>query len=106
VFTPNSARVFPCWSTRDFAFSHLTETTLETANPVKAGDFVGIRRPTADIGGFKIIALGSTSTGFTIDDFSSAAPQLRCPSPVRSCCSVWRCAPCARRVEETPQQIA
>ncbi len=63
----------------NFAFSHLTETTLETANPVKAGDFVGIERATADIGGFKIIALGAT--GFTIDDFTfgggaaSAVPE-------------------------------
>src|SRR5262245_28484061 len=38
----------------NFAFSHLPETTLETANPVTAGHFVGISRPMADIGGFKI----------------------------------------------------
>jgi hypothetical protein len=52
----------------NFAFSGLSETTLETANPVTAGNFVGIERATADIGGFKIIALGSN--GFTIDDFT------------------------------------
>ena len=52
----------------NFAFSHQTETTLETAPNVKAGDFVGISRPTADIGGFKIIGLGDT--GFTVDDFT------------------------------------
>jgi PEP-CTERM motif-containing protein len=52
----------------NFAFSHLTETTLETANPVTAGNFVGIQRPTADIGGFKIIGLGTN--GFTVDDFT------------------------------------
>ena len=54
----------------NFAFSHLTETTLESgpAGGVTAGNFVGISRPTADIGGFKIIALGAT--GFTIDDFT------------------------------------
>ena len=52
----------------NFAFSHLPETTLETANPVTHGNFVGISRATADIGGFKIIGLGTT--GFTIDDFT------------------------------------
>jgi len=51
----------------NFAFSHETETTLESGD-VTAGHFVGIERPTADIGGFKIEAAGST--GFTIDDFS------------------------------------
>jgi hypothetical protein len=51
----------------NFAFSGLPETTLESGN-VTAGNFVGIQRATADIGGFKIIALGST--GFTIDDFT------------------------------------
>src|SRR5690348_2542728 len=55
----------------NFAFSHQTETTLESSmtlfpSGVKAGDFVGISRPTADIGGFKIIGLGAN--GFTIDD--------------------------------------
>jgi hypothetical protein len=52
----------------NFAFSHETETTLETGNPVTNGNFVGIERPTADIGGFKTIGLGTT--GFTIDDFT------------------------------------
>lgn len=52
----------------NFAFSHLTETTLETAPSVTAGHFVGIEHATADIGGFKVIALGAT--GFTIDDFT------------------------------------
>ena len=52
----------------NFAFSGLPETNLEIANPVTAGNFVGIQRSTADIGGFKIIGLGST--GFTIDDFT------------------------------------
>jgi hypothetical protein len=51
----------------NFAFSGFPETTLETGNGT-AGNFVGIERPTADIGGFKIIALGGT--GFTIDDFT------------------------------------
>jgi len=55
----------------NFAFSGLTETTLETGANVTAGNFVGIQRPTADIGGFKILALGgATSKGFTIDDFT------------------------------------
>ena len=52
----------------NFAFSGLNETTLETLPIATAGNFVGISRPTADIGGFKIIALGQT--GFTIDDFT------------------------------------
>jgi hypothetical protein len=51
----------------NFAFSGLNETTLESGN-VTHGNFVGIERATADIGGFKIIALGDT--GFTIDDFT------------------------------------
>jgi hypothetical protein len=51
----------------NFAFSHLTETNLETGN-VTAGNFVGIQRPTADIGGFKIIAL--SNSGFTVDEFT------------------------------------
>jgi PEP-CTERM motif len=55
----------------NFAFSHETETTLEMAASVTAGNFVGISRPTADIGGFKIIGLGAT--GFTVDDFTFAA---------------------------------
>ena len=66
----------------NFAFSHLPETTLETGENVTAGHFVGIERPTADIGGFKIIAVGPTPNpikGFTIDDFSfgpvSAIPE-------------------------------
>lgn len=52
----------------NFAFSGLNETTLETLPIATAGNFVGISRPTADIGGFKVIALGTT--GFTIDDFT------------------------------------
>ena len=51
----------------NFAFSGLPETTLETFAGT-AGRFAGISRPTADIGGFKIIGTGTT--GFTIDDFS------------------------------------
>lgn len=52
----------------NFAFSHEEEHALETADTVTAGHFVGISRSTADIGGFKIIAKGTT--GFTIDDFT------------------------------------
>ena len=51
----------------NFSFSGLPETNLETGTGT-AGNFVGIERPTADIGGFKILALGQT--GFTIDDFT------------------------------------
>ncbi|MCE4557074.1 PEP-CTERM sorting domain-containing protein [Roseateles cellulosilyticus] len=58
----------------NFAFSHQEETTLESAF-VTQGHFVGISRPGADIGGFKIISLSSTAP-FTIDDLSygTAAP--------------------------------
>lgn len=63
----------------NFAFSHLTETTLESGT-VTAGDFVGIERPTADIGGFKVIGL--TSKAFTIDDFSfGGASSSSVPEP-------------------------
>lgn len=51
----------------NFAFSGQNETTLESGN-VTAGNFVGIERSAADIGGFKIIA--GAATGFTIDDFT------------------------------------
>jgi hypothetical protein len=63
----------------NFAFSKETETTLETANPVTAGNFVGIERPTADIGGFKIIGLGTA--GFTIDDFTFGGGGTTSPVP-------------------------
>jgi hypothetical protein len=62
----------------NFAFSGLTETTLETGNGT-AGNFVGIERPTADIGGFKIIAIGAT--GFTIDDFTFGSGASAVPEP-------------------------
>jgi len=63
----------------NFAFSGLNETTLETFAGT-AGRFVGISRPTADIGGFKIIGTGTT--GFTIDDFSyGAAGVVTTPVP-------------------------
>jgi hypothetical protein len=51
----------------NFAFSHENETTLESSTGT-AGNFVGISRPTADIGGFKIIGTGAK--GFAIDDFT------------------------------------
>ena len=61
----------------NFAFSGLPETTLETGSGT-AGNFVGIERPTADIGGFKIIALGAN--GFTVDDFTfGGAPSTTVP---------------------------
>lgn len=61
----------------NFAFSKETETTLEDGN-VTAGNFVGIERPTAEIGGFKIIGTGTTA--FTIDDFSFG-PVAAIPEP-------------------------
>ena len=61
----------------NFAFSGLPETNLETGTGT-AGNFVGIERPTADIGGFKIIALGAN--GFTIDDLTfGGAPSATVP---------------------------
>src|SRR5262245_32077505 len=54
----------------NFAFSMMNETTLETFNNAPAGNFVGIERPTADIGGFKILAGAGNTTGFTIDGFT------------------------------------
>jgi hypothetical protein len=51
----------------NFAFSGLPDTNLEMGTGT-AGNFVGIERATADIGGFKILGLGQT--GFTIDDFT------------------------------------
>ena len=63
----------------NFAFSGLVETTLETFAGT-AGRFAGISRPTADIGGFKIIGTGAT--GFTVDDFSyGAAGGVTTPIP-------------------------
>jgi PEP-CTERM motif len=62
----------------NFAFSGLPETELESGN-VTAGNFVGIQRDSADIGGFKIIALGTT--GFTIDDFSFGGGTTTVPEP-------------------------
>jgi len=62
----------------NFAFSKLEEHTLETFSGT-AGRFAGISRPTADIGGFKIIALGAT--GFTVDDFSYGPAGVTTPIP-------------------------
>jgi len=63
----------------NFAFSGLPETTLETFAGATAGHFVGISRPTADIGGFKIIGTGTT--GLTIDDFSYGVAGVTTPIP-------------------------
>ena len=62
----------------NFAFSGLMETTLETFTGT-AGRFAGISRPTADIGGFKIIGTGTT--GFTVDDFSYGGAAVTAPVP-------------------------
>jgi hypothetical protein len=52
----------------NFAFSKdPNEVNLETGTGTH-GNFVGIERPTADIGGFKIQA--KDANGFTIDDFT------------------------------------
>jgi hypothetical protein len=63
----------------NFAFSGLPETTLETFAGATAGHFVGISRPTADIGGFKIIGTGTT--GLTVDDFSYGVAGATTPIP-------------------------
>jgi hypothetical protein len=62
----------------NFAFSGVMETTLETFSGT-AGRFAGISRPTADIGGFKIIGTGTA--GFTVDDFSYGAAAVTAPVP-------------------------
>ena len=62
----------------NFAFSGLPETTLENGN-VTAGNFVGIERATADIGGFKIIALGPMASR-SMTSRSAARP----PHPLRT----------------------
>jgi hypothetical protein len=64
---PSLGNVLLIAADTNFAFSGDPETTLESGT-VTAGNFVGIERAAADIGGFKIIALGAT--GFTIDDFT------------------------------------
>jgi hypothetical protein len=65
---PSLGNVLLIAADTNFAFSGQNETTLETGT-VTAGRFVGIERPTADIGGFKIIGLGTSS--FTIDDLTT-----------------------------------
>jgi hypothetical protein len=74
---PSLGNVLLIAADTNFAFSGKTETTLETET-VTAGNFVGIERPTADIGGFKIIGLGDK--GFSIDDFSYG-PVKAIPEP-------------------------
>jgi len=67
---PSLGNVLIIAADTNFAFSGQQETTLESSN-VTAGNFVGIERSTADMGGLKIIALDAT--GFSIDDFTFAA---------------------------------
>jgi PEP-CTERM motif-containing protein len=66
----------------NFAFSGLTETTLESYSNLTAGHFIGITRPTADIGGFKIQSATSLA-GFAIDDFTygGGTPTATTPEP-------------------------
>jgi hypothetical protein len=73
----------------NFAFNHLSETRLESG-AVKAGNFAGIQRPTADIGGFKIEALEDSR--FTIDSFTFgvAQPRQAFRNPVRSFVRYYR----------------
>jgi hypothetical protein len=67
---PSLGNVLLIAADTNFAFSGILENTLESGN-VTAGNFVGISRAAADIGGFKILAL--EASGFTIDDFTFAA---------------------------------
>ena len=69
---PSLGNVLIIAADTNFAFSGQNETQLDSGT-VTAGNFVGVQRPTADIGGFKIIALGAT--GFTIDDFTIGGGQ-------------------------------
>jgi len=64
---PSLGNVLLIAADTNFAFSGINENTLESGT-VTAGNFVGIDRASADIGGFKIIGLGTN--GFTIDDFT------------------------------------
>jgi hypothetical protein len=60
-------------ATTNFALSgDPNEVNLDTAT-VTAGNFVGFKDPTADIGGFKIQAL--STKGFSIDDFTFGSPD-------------------------------
>jgi hypothetical protein len=66
---PSLGNVEVLAETTNFAFSHdPNEMLLDSQNPLKPGEFIGISDATADIGGLKI--LGLTDKGFTIDDFS------------------------------------
>jgi hypothetical protein len=77
---PSLGNVLMIAADTNFAFSHETETTLEMGTGT-AGNFVGIERPTADIGGFKIQATAGTN-GFTIDDFTfGGASATTVPEP-------------------------
>jgi hypothetical protein len=78
---PSLGNVLMIAADTNFAFSHETETTLEMGTGT-AGNFVGIERPTADIGGFKIQATAG-SNGFTIDDFTfgGASASTGTPEP-------------------------
>jgi PEP-CTERM motif len=76
---PSLGNVLIIAADTNFAFSGLPETTLESGN-VTAGNFVGIQRAAADIGGFKIIGLGNN--GFTIDDLTfKAGAVVATPEP-------------------------
>ncbi len=64
----------------NFAFSRESETTFETVAGT-AGNFVGVSRDAAEIGGLKIFGLAGKA--FTIDDFSfgSTTPVTAVPEP-------------------------
>jgi len=75
---PSLGNVLLIAADTNFAFSGISENQLESGNGT-AGNFVGIERPTADIGGFKIIALGAN--GFTVDDFTFGGASTTTPVP-------------------------
>src|SRR5258708_391288 len=78
---PSLGNVLMIAADTNFAFSHETETTLEIGTGT-AGNFVGIERPTADIGGLTIQTTAGTHR-FTIDDFTfgGAAASTDAPEP-------------------------
>lgn len=76
---PSLANVTVIVANTNFAFSGLEEITLESGTGT-AGNFVSIQRATADIGGVKILSVGTDN--FTIDDFSfGGSRETSVPEP-------------------------
>lgn len=75
---PSLGNLFIIALNTNFAFSGEVETNLESGN-VTAGNFVGIERASAEIGGFKIFGLGDA--GFSIDDLTFGGATSAIPEP-------------------------